>query len=101
MKAFTLLLMLLVSAPLVAIQEKQESGNQEIIGTIKEVSINVRRLTVEIETTPRQERIVSVEPETQILVNRREGNREDLKPGQSSRVVLQHASSRAVVIEVI
>ena len=98
MKSFTWFLMLFLSAPLFAIQEKQESGNQEISGTIKEVSINVRRLT--IETAQHQERIVSVEPETRILVNRGEGTLEDLKPGQSIRIVLPRESSKAILIEV-
>ena len=98
MKSFIWFLMLLSSTPLFAIQEKQESGNQEISGTIKEVSINVRRLT--IETAQRQERIVSVEPETRILVNRGEGTLEDLKPGQSIRIVLPRESSKAILIEV-
>jgi hypothetical protein len=98
MKSFTWFLMLFLSAPLFAIQEKQESGNQEISGTIKEVSINVRRLT--IETAQHQERIVSVEPETRILVNRSEGALEDLKPGQSIRIVLPRESSKAILIEV-
>jgi hypothetical protein len=58
----------------------------------------VRRLTVE--TAEHQERIVSVEPETRILVNRSEGTLEDLKPGQSIRVVLPPESSKAILIEV-
>ena len=98
MKSFTWFLMLFLSAPLFAIQEKQESDKQEISGTIKEVSINVRRLT--IETAQHQERIVSVEPETRILVNRSEGALEDLKPGQSIRIVLPRESSKAILIEV-
>jgi hypothetical protein len=98
MKSFTWFLMLFLSVPLLAIQEKQESGNQEISGTIKEISVNVRRLT--IETAQRQERIVAVEPETRILVNRSEGTLEDLKPGQFIRVVLPRESSKAILIEV-
>ena len=92
MKSFTWFLMLFLSVPLFAIQEKQESGNQEISGTIKEVSINVRRLT--IETAQHQERIVSVEPETRILVNRGEGTLEDLKPGQSIRIVCRARAAK-------
>ena len=72
MKSLIWFLMLFLAVPLFATQEKQEAGNQEISGTIKEVSINVRRLT--IETAQHQEKIVSVEPETRILVNRREGD---------------------------
>jgi hypothetical protein len=98
MKSFTWFLMLFLSIPLIANQEKQESGNQELSGTIKEISVNVRRLTVE--TAQHQERIVSVEPETRILVNRSEGTLEDLKPGQSIRVVLPRESSKAILIEV-
>ena len=98
MKAFAWLLILFVSIPLIALQDKPESGNQEVSGTIKEVSINVRRLT--IETAQHQERIVSVEPETRIIVNRGEGTLEDLKPGQSIRIILPRDSSKAILIEV-
>jgi hypothetical protein len=97
MKAFIWLLMLFLSVPLVAGQDKR-SDNQEVSGTIKDVSINVRRLT--IETVQHQEKMVSVEPETRILVNRREGTLEDLKPGQSIRIVLPRESSKAILIEV-
>jgi Cu/Ag efflux protein CusF len=98
MKASLGILMLLFSSSLVASQAKQESSNQEASGTIKDVSINVRRLT--IETAEHQDRIVSVEPETRILFNRREGTLEDLKPGQSIRIVLPRDSSKAILIEV-
>jgi hypothetical protein len=98
MKASLGILMLLFSSSLVASQAKQESSNQEVSGTIKDVSINVRRLT--IETAEHQDRIVSVEPETRILFNRREGTLEDLKPGQSIRIVLPRDSSKAILIEV-
>jgi ssDNA-binding replication factor A large subunit len=98
MKASLCILMLLFSISLVASQAKQESSNQEVSGTIKDVSINVRRLT--IETAEHRDRIVSVEPETRILFNRREGTLEDLKPGQSIRIVLPRDSSKAILIEV-
>ena len=39
------------------LRETQELASQEVSGTIKEVSINVRRLTVEL--SERQEKIVS------------------------------------------
>jgi hypothetical protein len=42
MKASLGILMLLFSSSLVASQAKQESSNQEVSGTIKDVSINVR-----------------------------------------------------------
>jgi pyruvoyl-dependent arginine decarboxylase (PvlArgDC) len=58
----------------------------------------VRRLI--IETTQHQEKTVSVEPETRILVDRREGTLEELKPGKSIRVVLPRESSKAILIEV-
>jgi len=98
MKALIWLLMLFLPVSLVISQDKQESANQEVSGTIKEVSINVRRLT--IETAQHQEKIVSVEPETRILVDRREATLEDLKPGQSIRIVLPRESSKAILIEV-
>jgi hypothetical protein len=98
MKLVICLLLLLIAVPLVATQEKQEAANQEVSGTIKEVSINVRRLV--IETTQHQEKMVSVEPETRILVNRREGTLEELKSGQSIRILLPRESSKAILIEV-
>ena len=98
MKLLRWVLIMLLAAPLLAIQAKQEAANQEVTGTIKEVSINVRRLI--IETTQRQQKTVSVEPETRILVDRREGTLEELKPGQSIRVVLPRESSKAIMIEV-
>ena len=98
MTLLRILLILLLAVPLLAIQAEQEAANQEITGTIKEVSINVRRLI--IETTQRQQKTVSVEPETRILVDRREGTLEELKPGQSIRVVLPRESSKAIMIEV-
>ena len=91
-------LVLFLAVPVAATQEKQEAANQEVSGTIKEVSINVRRLI--IETTQHQEKTVSVEPETRILVNQRQGTLEELKPGQSIRIVLPHESSKAILIEV-
>ena len=91
-------LALFLAVPVAATQEKQEAANQEVSGTIKEVSINVRRLV--IETTQHQEKMVSVEPETRILVNRREGTLEELKPGQSIRILLPRESSKAILIEV-
>jgi len=97
MKALIWFLMLFLPVSLVISQDKQEAANQEVSGTIKEVSINVRRLT--IETAQRQEKIVSVEPETRILVDRREATLEDLKPGQSIRIVLPRESSKAILIE--
>lgn len=78
--------------------QDRPTGDQEISATIKEVSINVRRVT--IETSQHQEKIVSVEPETRIIVNRREGKIEELKPGQAVRVVLPNESSKAILIEV-
>jgi len=91
-------LVVFLAVPVAATQEKQEAANQEVSGTIKEVSITVRRLI--IETTQHQEKTVSVEPETRILVNQRQGTLEELKPGQSIRIVLPRESSKAILIEV-
>ena len=91
-------LVLFLAVPVAATQETQEAANQEVSGTIKEVSINVRRLI--IETSQHQEKTVSVEPETRILVNQRQGTLEELKPGQSIRIVLPRESSKAILIEV-
>jgi hypothetical protein len=98
MKALTWILMGTMILVSFASAQEKPSGRQELNGTIKEVSINVRRVT--IETSQRQERIVSVEPETRIIVNQREGKIEDLKPGQAIRVVLPNESSKAILIEV-
>jgi hypothetical protein len=98
MKPLIWLLMLFLAVPLVATQEKQEGANQEVNGTIKDISINVRRLT--IETVQHQEKTVAVEPGTRIIVDRQEGTLEDLKPGQSIRIVLPRESSKAILIEV-
>src|SRR5258706_11887156 len=84
--------------PWATTQERPQAGNQEVKGTIKEVSINVRRVT--IETPQHQEKMVSVEPETRILVNQRAATIEELKPGQLVRVVLPSESSKAILIEV-
>jgi hypothetical protein len=83
---------------LLAAEETQESARQEVSGTIKEVSINVRRLTIEL--SERQEKIVSVEPETKIIINGREAAIEELKSGQPVRLVLPPDSSKAILIEV-
>ena len=91
-------LVVFLAVPVAATQEKQEAANQEVSGTIKEVSINVRRLI--IETTQHQEKTVSVGPETRILVNQRQGTLEELQPGQSIRIVLPRESSKAILIEV-
>jgi hypothetical protein len=91
-------LILSMAGVLSAAEETQESARQEVSGTIKEVSINVRRLTVEV--SERQEKIVSVEPETKIIIKNREATIEELKPGQAVRLVLPPNSSKAILIEV-
>jgi hypothetical protein len=83
---------------LLAAEETQESDRQEVSGTIKEVSTNVRRLTIEL--SERQEKIVSVEPETKIIINGRQATIEELKSGQPVRLVLPPDSSKAILIEV-
>jgi hypothetical protein len=90
-------LILSIACVLLAAEEIQESGRQEVSGTIKEVSSNVRRLTIELSD---QEKIVSVEPETKIIINNREATIEELKPGQPVRLVLPADSSKAILIEV-
>ena len=97
---FLLLATLIVSMAcvLLAAEETQELASQEVSGTIKEVSINVRRLTVEL--SERQEKIVCVEPETKIIINNREATIEELKSGQAVRLVLPTDSSKAILIEV-
>ena len=97
---FLFLATLLVSMAYVRLtaEETQKSANHEVSGTIKEVSINVRRLTMEL--SEREEKIVSVEPETKIMINNREAKIEELKPGQVVRLVLQTDSSTAILIEV-
>jgi hypothetical protein len=97
--SFLLLATLIVSmaSVLLAAEETQEVS-QEVSGTIKELSINVRRLTIEL--SERQEKIVCVEPETKIIINNREATIEELKSGQAVRLVLPTDSSKAILIEV-
>jgi len=83
---------------LAAEEETQKAASQEVNGTIKEVSINVRRLTIVL--SERQEKIVSVEPETKIIINSREATIEELQSGQPVRLVLPPDSSKAILIEV-
>ena len=76
--SFLLLATLIVSmARVLLAAETQELASQEVSGTIKEVSINIRRLTIEL--SERQEKIVCVEPETKIIINNREATIEELK----------------------
>ena len=97
--SFLLLASLIVSMACVLLAaESQELASQEVSGTIKEVSINVRRLTIEL--SERQEKIVCVEPETKIIINNREATIEELKSGQAVRLVLPTDSSKAILIEV-
>jgi hypothetical protein len=81
-----------------AAEETQKAASQEVSGPIKEVSINVRRLTTEL--SERQEKIVGVEPETRIIINSRKATIEELKSGQAVRLVLPTDSSKAILIEV-
>jgi hypothetical protein len=97
--SFLLLATLIVSMACVLLAaETQKLASQEVSGTIKEVSINVRRLTIEL--SERQEKIVCVEPETKIIINNREATIEELKSGQAVRLVLPTDSSKAILIEV-
>jgi hypothetical protein len=97
--SFLLLATLIVSMACVLLAaETQKLASQEVSGTIKEVSINVRRLTIEL--SERQEKIVCVEPETRIIINNREATIEELKSGQAVRLGLPTDSSKAILIEV-
>jgi hypothetical protein len=99
--ASSALIMLLLLAPsfLLGVQEGVDKrGKNEISGTIKQVSATVRRVT--IETANKAEKTVSVEPETKITIGGKEGTLDDLKEGQSIRVVLFGESSKAVSIDV-
>ena len=97
--SFLLLATLIVSMACVLLAaETQKLASQEVSGTIKEVSINVRRLTIEL--SERQEKIVCVEPETRIIINNREATIEELKSGQAVRLVLSTDSSKVILIEV-
>jgi len=100
MKLLSWVIMVIVMLPanLASQQETPQPGSEEVTGIIKEVSVNVRRVT--LETAQRQEKTVSVERETRIIVNRQAAAIEDLKPGQSIRVVLPRDSSKAILIEV-
>ena len=97
MRAFLWFTIAVLALPACLASQEQNSGSLEVNGVIKEVSVNVRRLT--IETSQRQEKMVSVEPETRILVDHREGKLEELRPGQIIRVVLPKESSKAILID--
>jgi len=95
---FATLIVSMACVLLAAEEETQKLASQEVSGTIKEVSINVRRLTIEL--SERQEKVVSVEPETKIIINNREATIEELKSGQAVRLVLPTDSSKEILIEV-
>jgi hypothetical protein len=101
--SLSLLLMLFLTTVLATALVAQENTNglaspSEIMGSIKQVSVNVRLLVIE---TPQQsEKTISIETDTKITVDGREGRLEDLKEGRRVRATLRDHSSKASTIEV-
>ena len=73
-------ILLLMEFPLIfAAQSSSNQETREISGVIKEVSANVGLVT--IETPEEVDKTVSVEPQTEILVEGKQGTMGDLKIG--------------------
>jgi hypothetical protein len=92
--------LLLLEFPLI-LTAQGDTNNQEtreISGIIKEVSVNVRLVT--IETPDQVDKTVSVEPQTEILVEGKQGTLGDLKKGQYIMAVVGKENSKAISLMV-
>src|SRR5215467_12522052 len=98
-----LLFLLYVSPTLRMGAEDNVTVNKEnpvITGVIKQVSTSVHMVI--IDTTQQdneQEKTISVEAETKITIQGKAGTLEDLKKGQSVKVICRGDSSKAISIE--
>jgi len=100
----------LVFSLLLAVPHHQAADNDtEIIGVIKNVSVNVRLIVINVtEQQGKDESVksspniksVSVEPHTKITVNGNEATIQDLQAGQPVKVRLEGESGKAILIEV-
>jgi adenylosuccinate synthase len=92
-------ILLLMEFPLIfAAQTSSNQETREISGVIKEVSANVGLVT--IETPEEVDKTVSVEPQTEILVEGKQGTMGDLKKGQYVMAVVPKENSKAISLMV-
>jgi hypothetical protein len=97
--AATLGILLLMEFPsILAAQNTSNQETREISGIVKEVSANVRLVT--IETPEEVDKTVSVEPQTEILVEGKQGTMDDLKKGQYIMAVVPKENSKAISLMV-
>jgi hypothetical protein len=93
-------LVLLEAASALAIDD---ASYTEIFGVIKQISINVHLLVLEVSdgkaVSSEGEKSISVEPETKITVNGKKASLKELKEGQRVKVRLHRDSSKAISIE--
>ena len=89
-------------------QAAMEDNGAEVIGVIKNVSVNVNLIVVEVSEQDRKDesvksessiKSVSVQPHTKITVNGKEATIKDLQAGQPVKVRLETESSKAISIE--
>jgi hypothetical protein len=92
------ILLLMEFASILAAQDTANQETREISGVIKEVSANVRLVT--IETPEEVDKTVSVEPQTEILVEGKQATMGDLKKGQYVMAVVRKENSKAISLMV-
>ena len=100
----------LVFLLLALVTSHQAADNDiELIGVIKNVSVNVRLIVINVTDQPGKDesiksspniKSVSVEPHTKITVDGNEATIQDLQAGQPVKVRLEGESGKAVLIEV-
>jgi hypothetical protein len=109
MKKVLLAITLGCSLLALTISHQAADNDTEIIGVIKNVSVNVRLIVVNVTEQPGKDesvksspniRSVSVEPHTKITVNGNEATIQDLQAGQPVKVRLEGESGKATLIEV-
>jgi small nuclear ribonucleoprotein (snRNP)-like protein len=105
--AITLVFLLLL-AGVPSHQAAMEDTGAEVTGVIKNVSVNVNLIVVEVSEQDRKDesvksesniKSVSVQPHTKITVNGKEATIKDLQAGQPVKVRLETESSKAISIE--
>ena len=89
-------------------QAAMEDNGTEVTGVIKNVSVNVNLIVVNVSEQERKDesvksessiKSVSVQPHTKITVNGKEATITDLQAGQPVKVILETESSKAISIE--
>jgi hypothetical protein len=90
-------------------QAAVEDNGTEITGVIKNVSVNVNLIVINVSEQERKDdsvksepsiKSVSVQPHTKITVDGKDATIKDLQAGQPVKVRLQGESSKAISIEV-